>query len=517
MVSHGADDTKYTSVDEAGFDFDGDFNSQEGIDLITTWLRESGRVDLLNREDEADLASQIYQARQDILATVAIARLSIQRYRDIGKSPVSEAADDDDDDIVPTSSNPLSDTTKRKMARLSRRLESYRTDLLRVAQKDPSARKISAKQSEIVKKAEEYLRNTEVHHTWAIDVADELIDLQAELTAAAQKKRGHLRRVKSSGLSEEEFRKQVRSSVRSRRARTKLEKKMKMDHESIKVLAAKIEECNEKEESLLRKTGIPREVLRHICRKVQSLQSRLIKTKHLFAQANLRLVISVAKRYRDRGLPFLDLIQEGNLGLLRAIEKFDHHRGFKFSTYATYWIRQSISRSIGDRSKIVRLPVHLQDNLRKMSRAKDELAMALGREPLIEEVAGRIGESVERTRMMENLSLSFISLDTPIDDDGKLELAEVIPDHVHRSPSDTLDEKTAMEDIEEALTHLSEREQEIVRLRYGLRDGKAHTLEELGKMLGVTRERVRQLEMKALKILRHPMVGKRLSEHAGVS
>jgi RNA polymerase primary sigma factor len=152
-----------------------------------------------------------------------------------------------------------------------------------------------------------------------------------------------------------------------------------------------------------------------------------------------------------------------------------------------------------------------------MQRAKDELAMALGREPLIEEVAGRIGESVERTRMMESLSLSFISLDTPIDDDGKLELAEVIPDHVHRSPSDTLDEKAAMEDIEEALTHLSEREQEIVRLRYGLRDGKAHTLEELGKMLGVTRERVRQLEMKALKMLRHPMVGKRLSEHAGVS
>jgi RNA polymerase primary sigma factor len=315
-------------------------------------------------------------------------------------------------------------------------------------------------------------------------------------------------------MEESEFLAKVSKYSKSGRGWPRLENALSASREDLQELAANIEECNLEERRWVRKVGVPVAVLRRACRRIQTLRDRLIKTKHQFAEANLRLVISVAKRYRDRGLPFLDLIQEGNLGLLRAIEKFDHQRGFKFSTYATYWIRQSISRSIGDRSKIVRLPVHLQDNLRKMQRAKDELAMALGREPMIEEVAGRIGETVEKTRMMENLTLSFVSLDTPIDDDGKLELAEVIPDQETPSPSDRLDETTALEDIEEALTHLSDREREIVRLRYGLKDGKSHTLEELGQMLGVTRERVRQLEMKALRILRHPMVGKRLIEHA---
>jgi len=514
MVARVEDENHYDSIEEAGFDFDGDFNSQEGIDLITTWLRESGRVNLLTKEEESKLAARINETRQDIISAISISRPAIERFREISKEPVCEEVEEDDEDIVPTSSNPMSDGTRRKMVRLAKRLETLRRRLVRASPKGRGEKKLAPEQESLLQASSDYIRRVEIHHTWCISVADELLKIQTELASVAQKRGGFIRKIKSAGIPLESFLEQVRARRKSGRGWPRLEKKLGIDREAISDLAANIEDCNRQEKDLLKKAGVPREVLRRICRRVQGLQTRLIENKHLFAQANLRLVISVAKRYRDRGLPFLDLIQEGNLGLLRAIEKFDHHRGFKFSTYATYWIRQSISRSIGDRSKIVRLPVHLQDNLRKMQRAKDELAMSLGREPLIEEIAGRIGESVERTRMMENLSLSFISLDTPIDDDGKLELAEVIPDHLQTSPSDSLDEKAAMDDIEEALTHLTEREQEIVRLRYGLKDGKAHTLEELGQMLGVTRERVRQLEMKALKILRHPMVGKRLIEHA---
>lgn len=511
-IGHGE---RPASAGDAGFDFDGDFNSTEGIDLITTWLRESGRVDLLTKEDEIDLAAQIFEARQGILSSLAIARPTILRFRGIADTPGEEQDEQEEEAFLPTASDALTEETRKKMALLARRLETLRKGLLRAAARDCTG-KVTPEQESYLKRAGELIRETEIHHTWVIDVVDELMEAQRELAGIQHKKGGYMRKVKTAELDEGTFLQKVKKCSETGRGWPRLERQLETDREQLAALAANIQECNRLERKWTRKVGVPTQILRRIRRRIQTLQGRLVKTKHLFAEANLRLVISVAKRYRDRGLPFLDLIQEGNLGLLRAIEKFDHQRGFKFSTYATYWIRQSISRSIGDRSKIVRLPVHLQDNLRKMQRAKDELAMALGREPMVEEVAGRIGESVERTRMMENLSLSFVSLDTPIDDDGKLELAEVIPDNVAPSPLENLDEVTALEDIEEALAYLSEREQEIVRLRYGLRDGKSHTLEELGKMLGVTRERVRQLEMKALKILRHPMVGKRLVEHAGL-
>jgi RNA polymerase primary sigma factor len=503
-----------SAIEEAGFDFDGDFSSNEGIDLITTWLRESGRADLLSKEDEMELAAKIDEARQGIVTELAVTRIAIERFKEISKVPESEATPEEEGEFVPTAGEPLSHETRKKMGRLARKMESFRKEL-EGAEDSRDICRITREQEEVLERVAEYVQKTEIHHTWIISKADRLAEIQKELAVNAQRKGGYLRKIISAGMTEEEFIDQIEKKSRSGRGWKHLEERLATSREDLLELAGHIWECNAVEEQLMTEAGLPKEILKRAVRRIAVFQEKLLKSKHLFAAANLRLVISVAKRYRDRGLPFLDLIQEGNLGLLRAIEKFDHKRGFKFSTYATYWIRQSISRSIGDRSKIVRLPVHLQDNLRKMQKAKDELAMSLGREPMIEEIAGRIGESIEKTRMMENLTLSFVSLDTPIDEDGKLELAEVIPDSEAASPSSTLNEKAALEDIEEALSHLSEREQEIVRLRYGLKDGKAHTLEELGQMMGVTRERVRQLEMKALKTLRHPMVGKHLIEHMG--
>jgi RNA polymerase primary sigma factor len=519
MVSYVEEgERKPRNPEEAGFDFDGDFSSSEGVDLITTWLRESGRAPLLTKEDEVQLSSKIEEARHGILSQLAVTRPAVERFRQIATRPVFPLEDEDmevDEEVpMPTSSTPMTEEIQQKMSRLAKRLDRYRRELCH-GDPEKDQRAVSPGQQSVLEKASRFLKENPVHHTWVIDTADRLLEIQQQLSDTGQRKGTLLRRIKPAGVTEERFLVAVGRAKETGRGWPAVERKLRSNRESLLGLYENLEVVNRRERALLHEAGVPREILRRICKRIEVLQKELIRTKHLFAEANLRLVISVAKRYRDRGLPFLDLIQEGNLGLLRAIEKFDHHRGFKFSTYATYWIRQSISRSIGDRSRTVRLPVHLQDNLRRMQRVKDDLTAQLGREPRIEEIAHEIGETIERARSMENLTLSFVSLDTPIDDDGKLELSEVIPDQFHHSPATSLEEKTALEDIEEALTHLSDREREIVRLRYGLKDGKNYTLEELGQMLGVTRERVRQLEMKALKILRHPMVGKRLLDHIG--
>ncbi|MCA9424094.1 MAG: sigma-70 family RNA polymerase sigma factor [Candidatus Omnitrophica bacterium] len=516
MVSKAAPHKK--SRDEAGFDFDSDVTSSEGIDLVTTWLRESGKAPLLSKDEEIELAAKIEECRQSILATIAPTKVTIDKLKEIVNSveelAPTEVDEESDDEVLQTASGPLTEENAAVMKKLSRSFERIRK---RLVEETDSEDRGSVRETVglSIDKAREALEKNPLHHTWIIDCAQELQDIQKEIGNVAQRKGGYTRILSSAGMSEEKFLESIDKRRKSGRGWKTLEKRFGKTREELDELADNLLSCCYDEQQLIDRAGVPKESLRLLCRRVQKIQTELVEAKHLFAEANLRLVISVAKRYRDRGLPFLDLIQEGNFGLLRAIEKFDHHRGFKFSTYATYWIRQSISRSIGDRSRTVRLPVHLQDNIRKLQKAKDELEMTLGREPSVEEVAAKIGESVEKTRMMENLTLSFVSLDTPIDDDGKLELAEVIPDHIHSSPVEEMDKKAALADIEEALTNLSDREREIVRLRYGLNDGKAHTLEELGQMLGVTRERVRQLEMKALRILRHPMVGKRLMDHVG--
>lgn len=504
------------STEEIGFDFDGDWSSSEGVDLITTWLRESGRTPLLSKDDEIELSTRMEEARRGIISQVAITRPVVERFREIAHRPVIETEEEDDlgEDVLPTSSVPMSEETRRRMAQLARKLERLRKDLVRVEDEN-TGKAPSRAQQEILGKVEDYIRSHPVHHTWIGTIPERLLQVQTHLGEAARRRAGILRRLRARKMAERTFLNQAGKAVESGRGWPALERRLGLGRDSLAELYRDLVQVEDSENAYREEVGVPPRVLRRICERVEELQAQLIHTKQRFAEANLRLVISVAKRYRDRGLPFLDLIQEGNLGLLRAIEKFDHHRGFKFSTYATYWIRQSISRSIGDRSRTVRLPVHLQDNLRRIQRAKDDLMAGLGREPSVEELADRIGDTVERTRAMENLSLSFVSLDTPIDDEGKLELSEVIADQGHSSPYQSLEETTALEDVEEALTHLSEREREIVRLRYGLKDGKAYTLEELGHMLGVTRERVRQLEMKALRVLRHPMVGRRLLDHIG--